>query len=207
MVFGEFEWQTESLIKNQIEINLLGTMRFTHEFLPMTRKFKSRIISVTSHCGLQSLSGLAPYAASKAGLKFWNDSLRIELKKYEVSVINFIPGSFHAYSNIAANQQQHFNEMKSGFNNEQQLFYGDYFQRYENYLKLLSYKKPPTEIPDAGIVNTFVRALLDDGPKAVYKCEPWRYSFYHMMFHITPTFIQDWLVEKFVSMPRYKLVN
>lgn len=175
MTFGEFEWQTDSLIKNQIEINLFGTMKFTHEFLPLARKFKSRIITVTSHCGLKALPGLATYSATKAALRLWNDGLRIEMKKYGVSMINFIPGSFHAYSNITANQQNQFDQMRSEFNEEQLRFYGDYFNRYTNYLKLLSSKKVPTEIPEDGIMKSFSDALLDCNPKSVYKCEPWRF--------------------------------
>lgn len=53
MTFGEFEWQTDSLIDNQIQINLLGTMKFTKAFLPLIRKHQTRIINVTSHCALQ----------------------------------------------------------------------------------------------------------------------------------------------------------
>lgn len=185
MTFGEFEWQTNSLITNQIEINLIGTMKFTHEFLPLARKHKSRIITVTSHCGLKALPGLATYSASKAGLRLWNDALRIELKKYGVPVVNFIPGSFHAYSNITANQQKQFDQMRSSFNDDQLRFYGDYFKRYSDYLKLLSKKKAPIEIPEDGIMNSFSDALLDYKPKALYKCEPWRFVFFlnDLIFH------------------------
>lgn len=56
MTFGEFEWQTDSLIENQIQVNLLGTMKFTKTFLPLIRKYKTRIINVTSHCALQVMN-------------------------------------------------------------------------------------------------------------------------------------------------------
>lgn len=207
MTFGEFEWQTDQLITNQIETNLIGTMNFTHSFLPLARKYKSRIITVTSHCGLKALPGLATYSATKAGLRLWNDGLRIEMQKYGVSMVNFIPGSFHAYSNITANQQNQFNQMKAGFNDEQLKFYGDYFNRYANYLKVLSHKRAPKEIPEDDIMDSFSEALLDLNPRSVYKCEPFRYTIYHLLFQVTPVFIQDWLVQKFISMPRYEKKN
>lgn len=53
MCFGEFEWQTNAIIENQININLFGTMNFTRSFLPLARKYKTRIINVTSHCALE----------------------------------------------------------------------------------------------------------------------------------------------------------
>lgn len=53
MGFGEFEWQTDDQMFHQVEVNLLGTMRFTHHFLPLCRQYQARIICVTSHCGIQ----------------------------------------------------------------------------------------------------------------------------------------------------------
>lgn len=53
MCFGEFEWQTNAIIENQINTNLFGTMNFTRSFLPLIRKHKTRIINVTSHCALE----------------------------------------------------------------------------------------------------------------------------------------------------------
>lgn len=94
MTFGEFEWQTLDLIRQQLSVNLLGTMFLTKAFLPIIRLYKGRIINVTSHCSLQSLPSLSVYAASKVGLKFWADSLRMEMKKYGVHIIDFIPGLY-----------------------------------------------------------------------------------------------------------------
>lgn len=39
MVFGEFEWLTDRLIKEQIDVNLSGTMCLTKAFLPILRQF------------------------------------------------------------------------------------------------------------------------------------------------------------------------
>lgn len=52
-----------------------------------------RIITVTSHCALATLPGLAVYGATKAGLMAWCDGLRVEQAKYGVHVITFIPGT------------------------------------------------------------------------------------------------------------------
>lgn len=40
MTFGEFEWQTEKMIFNQININLGGTCLVTKAFVPLLRKYK-----------------------------------------------------------------------------------------------------------------------------------------------------------------------
>lgn len=40
MVFGEFEWQTEKLMRQQIEVNLLGTFKLTNAFCHLLRQHK-----------------------------------------------------------------------------------------------------------------------------------------------------------------------
>ena len=92
MIFGEFEWQTEDQMRHQVEVNLLGTMRVTREFLPIIRAHQTRLIVITSHCALEPLPGVAAYGASKAGLSAWTTALRVELKKFNVKVVNFVPG-------------------------------------------------------------------------------------------------------------------
>lgn len=92
MVFGEFEWQTKSQIADQINVNLVGTINVTQKFLPLVRSHKSRIVIVCSHCSLESLPGFSIYGATKAGLLAFATSLRVELKKFDVSVVSFIPG-------------------------------------------------------------------------------------------------------------------
>lgn len=42
MVFAENEWQTEELIQQQIEVNLIGAIRVTKLFSPLLRKYKSK---------------------------------------------------------------------------------------------------------------------------------------------------------------------
>ncbi|KAJ6638227.1 D-beta-hydroxybutyrate dehydrogenase, mitochondrial [Pseudolycoriella hygida] len=204
MSFGEFEWQTFNLIENQIQVNLLGTMKLTKVFLPMCRKYNARVVIVTSHCSLQSLPGLAPYGASKAGLRFFIDSLRVEMKKYYVDVVNFIPGSFVLQSNIMSRQRQDALEMKQQFTEEQLEFYNDYFNDYNNYLLQIEQYRKPGLIKDVAMTKMFESALLDVNPHAVYVNQNWRYAIYHFLCGISPAFIRDWLIQRFVQMPSYK---
>lgn len=43
MVFGELAWQTEELIQQQIDVNLVGAIRVTKAFLPMIIKNRGNI--------------------------------------------------------------------------------------------------------------------------------------------------------------------
>ncbi|XP_075148754.1 SDR family oxidoreductase shroud [Haematobia irritans] len=207
MCFGEFEWQTWQQIEMQIEINLLGTMRLTRVLMPLVRQHQARIINITSHCGLQALPALSPYAASKAGLRFWTDSLRMEMQQYGVEVINFIPGSFVMSSNISARQQEHAKAMYEEFSDAQRIFYTPYFKRFNEYLTVISGFKPPNAVNDIDLLNKFKDSLTNTQPKALYIHEPWRYKLYRLLFRICPTPLVDWLCVKFCAMPTYQQVQ
>lgn len=203
MAFGETEWQTNEMIEQQINVNLIGTIKLTKTMLPLIRKHKSRIINVSSHCSLKSLPTLSVYAASKGGVSSFTEGLRLEMKQYDVDVINFIPGSFLLNSNISSNQSKYSSEMRRSFNEEQVNFYGDYFDRLNSYLSLFCGEREPSVIPNENLLRTFEEALIDMPPKPRYKCEPWRYKFYHFLFGIMPLPLSDWLVWRFLKFPRF----
>lgn len=79
-------------MKRQIGVNLIGTMRVTQLLMSVILSNKSRIIVISSHCAEEFLPGLSVYCATKAALRAWSISLRMELAKYDVKVISFIPG-------------------------------------------------------------------------------------------------------------------
>jgi len=92
MIFGEFEWQTYGQIEHQVSVNVLGTMRLTQALMPIIRHNRSRIIVVSSHCAEEPLPGVSIYGATKAAVHAWASSLRVELGKYGIKVVCFIPG-------------------------------------------------------------------------------------------------------------------
>lgn len=202
MCFGETEWQTREIIESQVNVNLLGTMRVTKAFLPLIRQQKSRIINVTSHCGLRTLPGLPIYCATKAGLNAFTEGLRLDMKKYGVEVVNFIPGSFVMSSNISSAQSKQASEMRGALNEEQINFYGEYFDRYFKYLDVISGEREP-QLVSPLILETFNEALLDIPPKSQYICEPARYKFFHGLFKYTPQPVTDFLLQKFMAMPEF----
>lgn len=96
------------------------------------------------------------------------------MKKYGVEVVNFIPGSQVTNTNIIGRQKQYASEMLAAFTEEQLLFYGDYFERYNNYLKHISTNNSAQIISDGDLFNEFCKSLLDYTPRSTYKCEPLR---------------------------------
>lgn len=155
----------------------------------------------------QALPGLAPYAASKAGLSNFLDALRVELRKYGVDVVNFIPGSFVMTSNIVGAHAQQSDLQRRAMSADQWRFYGEYFERYHGFLSFLRGPPEPRSWDDANgerVMQMLEATLLEKRPRAVYKLEPnWRYCVYHWFFGWTPMPVRDYLIEKFMSMPVY----
>lgn len=216
MTFGEFEWLTPQLIRRQLEVNLLGTMNVTQSLLPLLRQSSqqrnnnqgSRIINVTSHCGIMALPGLSVYAASKAGLSFYTSALRMELQQYNIQVVNFVPGSFVGQSGIALRQEEFAKEMWENLEDEQREFYEEYFHRYNNYLSA-AFREIPKDaagIVDPNILKAFEKAISAKEPRRRYLVEPLRYKIYHNLAKVLPdSRLRDELVYKFTMMPRYEV--
>jgi NAD(P)-dependent dehydrogenase (short-subunit alcohol dehydrogenase family) len=79
-------------LRLQLEINLVGQVAVTQQFLPALRAARGRIVNVSSIGGRVALPLLAAYNASKFALEAISDSLRRELLPHGVDVIVIEPG-------------------------------------------------------------------------------------------------------------------
>ncbi|XP_045772359.1 retinol dehydrogenase 7 [Maniola jurtina] len=208
MTVGNYEWQTPQMIENMINVNLLGAMRVVSSFLPELRKngaindFKPRIINVASHCGLQALPCFGPYSASKAGLLAWTRALHLEHFRDGLSVISFIPGGFIGSSNLTMNQVENGNKMLSHLTEEQKSIYEKRIRTLNKYLGQASNNTRYDSLSNEVIIETFVKALIDNKPKQVYKVEPWRYKFYYNLLKMPfPDIMYYWIIKKFLAFP------
>ncbi|CAN5129190.1 SDR family NAD(P)-dependent oxidoreductase [soil metagenome] len=85
IVRGKWFWDHDPGrdIDATMAVNTIAPMQITRQFLPAMIADSSRprrILSIASAAGLFSTPRMAVYAASKAGLIGWSDSLRLELR-------------------------------------------------------------------------------------------------------------------------------
>lgn len=82
-------------VTREIDINLSGPIRMVQQFLPHLKKQESAaILNVTSGIALMSFPLAPVYSASKAGLRSYTQSLRIQLKNTNIKVFELVaPGS------------------------------------------------------------------------------------------------------------------
>jgi len=81
--------------KNQLDVNFFGVVRMIQAVIPhMRANGGGLIINTSSIGGLLGIPYQAFYSASKFALEGLVEALRIEVKKYNVNVININPGDF-----------------------------------------------------------------------------------------------------------------
>jgi len=86
------EWASEEDMRRTVDINLWGSVNVTKAMLPMIKKARGRIVNTTSIAGRVSSPYLAAYTMSKYAFEAFSDSLRYEMKPWNVSVHIIEPG-------------------------------------------------------------------------------------------------------------------
>lgn len=164
-VYGAVEETTIEDARYQFEVNLFGLARLTQLVLPYMRQKKAgKIINISSAAGKCHTALGAWYTASKHALEGWSDSLRFEVKQFDIDVIIIEPGFIATeiydllvepmlkrsgqgpYSNIA-------NAMAEFFGNTQET--------------------SSASAPPSVIANAISKAILASRPRTRYAVGPW----------------------------------
>jgi len=100
-ITGPIEEIPEEEIKRNFETNLFGPISVIKAVLPSMRKQQSGlIINITSVAGYMGLPYRGIYSASKGALELITETFRLELKDFNINMVNVAPGDFA--TNIAS---------------------------------------------------------------------------------------------------------
>ncbi|XP_025081414.1 D-beta-hydroxybutyrate dehydrogenase, mitochondrial-like isoform X4 [Pomacea canaliculata] len=99
-VCGSQEVTSMETFQRLADVMLFGTVRVTKGFLPLIRKAKGRVVTMSSDRGMLSCRNSAAYCIAKHGIESFSDVLRLEMADFEVSVSIIQPGHFGAATNI-----------------------------------------------------------------------------------------------------------
>ena len=96
---GPIEWTSMNVFRAEIELNYFGLIHVAKAFLPLLRTFagrakvRTRFIVVTSTIAVMpSFPGLSGYAAAKSAADTFTNTLRLEVKPFDIDVITVCPG-------------------------------------------------------------------------------------------------------------------
>jgi NAD(P)-dependent dehydrogenase (short-subunit alcohol dehydrogenase family) len=121
-VASPLEFLPVDQLRHQLEINLIGQVAVTQQFLPALRAGRGRIVNVSSIGGRLALPLVGAYAASKFALEGISDSLRRELVSQGVDVILIEPGGVK--TPIWRKSTETANEIQSSLPPEAEQLYG-----------------------------------------------------------------------------------
>ncbi len=103
-------------IHQTIESNLLGTLYMTRAFLPMMlTQSEARIVNIASLAGRVASAKTAVYAATKAAVIRFSESLRHELAATRISVTCALPGPIDTPFLMYADNTGTYKEKVSGY--------------------------------------------------------------------------------------------
>jgi short-subunit dehydrogenase len=92
-VVGPLEAVPISDLRQQLEVNVIGQVAVTQEFLPLVRQARGRIVNMGSIAGLSTMPLMGPYSASKFALEAITDALRLEVQQWGIHVAIIEPGA------------------------------------------------------------------------------------------------------------------
>jgi 3-oxoacyl-[acyl-carrier protein] reductase len=94
MHLGSFAESDEARWRDELEVNVLGTLRVTHEVLPhMIARRSGKIINLSSQLALGGWERAPVYAGTKGFILTWTKSLAREVGQYNINVNAVGPGS------------------------------------------------------------------------------------------------------------------
>ncbi|MBP1048230.1 SDR family oxidoreductase [Enterococcus sp. BWM-S5] len=95
-LFGPLEEASDEQVRQQIDTNLIGVISMTKALIPYFRGQQSgRIINISSIAGRTSLPLQSVYHATKWGIEGLTESLRYELRPFNIKLKLIEPGVIH----------------------------------------------------------------------------------------------------------------
>ena len=172
-------------IRKLFEVNVIGVFAVTIAFLPLLRKgMGGRIINMGSMSGILSLPGLSAYAASKHSLEAITDSLRLELKPFNIAVSIIEAGKVE--TPIWKKGLTSFNEIMSKSNSEVTHLYTDLNSQ------IVKYSLKSDGIPSENVANLVHQILISKKPKSRYLLG--KDAIFFKLINFMPDIIRDRII-------------
>lgn len=185
-VAAPLEFVPLDALRRQLEVNVVGQVAVTQALLPLIRKATGRIVNMSSISGRFSAPFLGPYTASKHALEALSDSLRVELRPWNIRVALIEPGAIA--TPIWEKSRETALKLQSDLPPEADTLYGKRLQGIQDYIANV------VGTPTDPVVEAVVHALTSRSPRTRYLIG--RDAKLRRALALLPTSIVDWLLAK-----------
>jgi NAD(P)-dependent dehydrogenase (short-subunit alcohol dehydrogenase family) len=189
MVGGPLETLSTGEFRRQLEVNVVGQLAVIQAMLPLLRECRGRIVNIGSFSGRVAVPYSGAYAASKHALEAMTDALRIELRRWGISVSIVEPGSVK--TPIWDKAQGEVQRVLEAMTPQAEALYGEDMRAMGEASLRLAARGMPVE----RVVRAVVHALTALCPKARYPLGvQTRLAFLALPF--LPERVRDWFVRR-----------
>lgn len=144
------------------DVNVYGVYRVTQAFAPLIIESKGRIINISSISGVLDWPMGGPYSMSKHAIEAYNDTLALEMARFDVGVSVIEPGNYKSDISMTARKRL----ATKGVQNKETK-YSEEWAGMSDSPEDRSQHKEPDEVAEAAL-----HALFDDNPKPRYMVVP-----------------------------------
>ncbi|XP_066542048.1 retinol dehydrogenase 1 [Hoplias malabaricus] len=196
---GPTEWMQLEDYKQVLDVNLIGLIDVTLQFLPLLKKAKGRVVNVASILGRISLTG-GGYCLSKWGVEAFSDGLRRDMQHFGVKVCIIEPGFFKTrVTNLDLIEA----DLKVRWNNLPEDVRRSYGNSYlHEYLKAQAFSMGVLCSKDISKVTTCMQhALSAQYPRSRYAAG-WDAKLFWIPLSYLPAFIADFVITALQPLPK-----
>jgi NAD(P)-dependent dehydrogenase (short-subunit alcohol dehydrogenase family) len=159
---GPIEFMPLDELRRTLEINLVGQVAVTQAFIPLLRKAKGTIVFIASIGGRVASPFMSPYNTSKFGIEALGESLRQELRPWEIDVVVVEPGSID--TEIWSKGSEQVRERSDALPEDARRLYGRQLSRFGEVLS----ETASRGIPPEKVAEVVWKAIDSDNPRYRY---------------------------------------
>ncbi|XP_055086737.1 retinol dehydrogenase 1 [Periophthalmus magnuspinnatus] len=196
---GPVEWMKLDDLTKILDVNLLGVIDVTLQFLPLLKKAKGRVVNVASIFGRLSLVG-GGYCLSKYGVEAFSDSLRRDMQDFGIKVSIIEPGFFKTAVTNAKTIEADLKRLWTRLPQDVKDTYGTTYM--QEYAKSQDFSLRILCSADLSkVTNCMEHALTAYYPRTRYGAG-WDAKFFWIPLSYLPSFMSDFVVKILIPMPK-----
>ncbi|XP_047226191.1 retinol dehydrogenase 1 [Girardinichthys multiradiatus] len=196
---GPTEWMQLEDFTKVLNVNLIGVIDVTLQFLPLLKKAKGRVVNVASILGRLSLIG-GGYSLSKWGVEAFSDSLRRNMHHFGIKVSIIEPGFFKTALTSLDLIEAELKKLWEGLPNDVKDSYGATY--LDDYMRMQSFSMNILCCQDISKVTWCMEhALTAQYPRTRYGAG-WDAKLFWIPLSYLPSFVSDFIVNVLLPSPK-----
>ncbi|XP_035762515.1 retinol dehydrogenase 1 [Neolamprologus brichardi] len=199
---GPTEWMKLEDFTKVLDVNLIGVIDVTLQFLPLLKKARGRVVNVASILGRLSLTG-GGYCLSKWGVEAFSDSLRRDMQPFGINVSIIEPGFFKTNVTRIDLIDADLRRLWSRLPQDVKDSYGATY--FDEYVKVQTFSMGLLCSPDISkVTRCMEHALTARFPRTRYAAG-WDAKLFWIPLSYLPSFVADFIVNVILPSPKQKM--